>query len=145
MNEQLEKILRNMSNTRVAVSTLKDEMILLHQRHNNKKSQLKDLETNYFNEIDKILQDKNNSTLERFNVWLNYQTKNEIDCLPSKGPLLEAILKSNLEENKVYNVFEILNINLYNMKEYLKENEEYYLELMEDMINCNICYFKNIK
>lgn len=63
MNEQLEKILRNMSNTRVAVSTLKDEMILLHQRYNNKKSELKDLETNYFNEIDKILQDKNNSTL----------------------------------------------------------------------------------
>lgn len=29
------------------------------------------------------------------------------------------------------------------MKEYLKESEEYYLELMEDMINCNICYFKN--
>lgn len=143
MSSNLNKQLEQMDNIRISISNLKNDIVLLKEKHDNKILFLNEIKKDYLSEVKNILLDKTLHITIRFNVWFNYKEKDSIDGLPKEGSLLNALLKCDLKKNHTYKIFDILNINPSQIQTYLSQDKDYYEKLFEDIIKHNIITFYN--
>lgn len=94
-----------------------------------------------------IINDKMAHIMFRFKHWYSYSKKEDLDCLPKKGLILDLIKSHQLQDGYAYNISEFLNFNpndsLENLKKHYDSQEDKvkFTSLLEDLMNQNFLLF----